>query len=454
MEVTLNLKIKDWYRNTSDNDLNYWGLDYPPLSAYQSWTSGKFLALFDPKSVELHSSRGYENELSKIGMRLSVILSDMLIYIPACVAWSWTIPSVSPRIGVLAWMICNPALLIIDHGHFQYNSISLGLTVASTYCIVSKKYILGSFLFCGALNHKQMTLYFAPAFFFHLLGVCMQEKGITKKIGMLLKLGIAVLTAFALFWLPYLSNYDSLIQVLRRIFPMQRGLFEDYVANFWCVSSLVFKWKKHLTGSVLAKLCGLATMFMSLPALLMQLTKPSGKTFPLCLANTSLAFFVFSYQVHEKSILIPLIPLSMLASRGGKISSMNLFMIALMTMYPLLKKDGLTIVYWAMHLLIVAIQCFTVDEVLSIQLAPDSVLSLIAGFVLSPILVPCGIVLVHVFCYFIQPWSTKEYLSDAIMMLTGFGFVVLQLIMTNLYQFSLWRQIGNVRRVQQEKAEH
>lgn len=32
---------------------------------------------------------------------------------------------------MLLVLVCNPALLIIDHGHFQYNGIGLGLTVWS-----------------------------------------------------------------------------------------------------------------------------------------------------------------------------------------------------------------------------------------------------------------------------------------------------------------------------------
>jgi alpha-1,3-glucosyltransferase len=32
------------------------------------------------------------------------------------------------------------------------------------------RYVSGSVLFSFALNHKQMSLYFAPAFFAHLLG--------------------------------------------------------------------------------------------------------------------------------------------------------------------------------------------------------------------------------------------------------------------------------------------
>lgn len=33
-------------------------------------------------------------------------------------------------------------------------------------------------------------------------------------------------------------------QVLHRIFPLRRGLYEDYVANFWCTSSVLLKWKQ------------------------------------------------------------------------------------------------------------------------------------------------------------------------------------------------------------------
>ncbi|KAB1268334.1 Dolichyl pyrophosphate Man9GlcNAc2 alpha-1; 3-glucosyltransferase, partial [Camelus dromedarius] len=35
-EITFNLPIKQWYFNSSDNNLQYWGLDYPPLTAYHS----------------------------------------------------------------------------------------------------------------------------------------------------------------------------------------------------------------------------------------------------------------------------------------------------------------------------------------------------------------------------------------------------------------------------------
>ena len=40
----------------------------------------------------------------------------------------------------------------------------------------------GSFLFCLSLNHKQMSMYYAPAFFAHLLGRCLQRPTWSGKV--------------------------------------------------------------------------------------------------------------------------------------------------------------------------------------------------------------------------------------------------------------------------------
>ena len=42
---------------------------------------------------------------------------------------------------------------------------------------------LGSMLYCLSLNHKHMAAYFAPAFFAHLLGRCLQQPTFLGKVG-------------------------------------------------------------------------------------------------------------------------------------------------------------------------------------------------------------------------------------------------------------------------------
>ena len=43
------------------------------------------------------------------------------------------------------------------------------------------------------------------------------------------KLGVVVLGTFALCWLPFLGSPADALAVLRRVFPVERHLFEDKV---------------------------------------------------------------------------------------------------------------------------------------------------------------------------------------------------------------------------------
>ncbi|XP_046739212.1 dolichyl pyrophosphate Man9GlcNAc2 alpha-1,3-glucosyltransferase-like isoform X1 [Diprion similis] len=89
-EVTFNLPYQEWYTNSSNNDLQYWGLDYPPLTAYHSLLLGYAANKANPDYVKLRDSRGFESDGHKLFMRLSVVVADLLIYIPAIFWKLWT----------------------------------------------------------------------------------------------------------------------------------------------------------------------------------------------------------------------------------------------------------------------------------------------------------------------------------------------------------------------------
>ena len=55
------------YRNGTDNDLLYWGLDYPPLTAFHEYVLGRIASSWYPEMVSLHTSRGIETEQSVVG---------------------------------------------------------------------------------------------------------------------------------------------------------------------------------------------------------------------------------------------------------------------------------------------------------------------------------------------------------------------------------------------------
>jgi alpha-1,3-glucosyltransferase len=207
MEITVNLPLGDWYRDTKDNDLLYWGLDYPPLSAYLAYVFGHAAAVLEPASVALLDSRGYESASSKTMMRLSVVLTDVIIYIPAI--WIFCrcyYKEHRYQTFLLLMILLQPALVLIDHGHFQYNNVSIGFILWSLLCIMSSYDMIGSVFFCLALNFKTMSLYMAPAFFFFLLARCRYHQ---YPLLHLMKLGITVILTFALQWMPFCMHAAS-----------------------------------------------------------------------------------------------------------------------------------------------------------------------------------------------------------------------------------------------------
>jgi alpha-1,3-glucosyltransferase len=77
---------------------------------------------------------------------------------------------------------------------------------------------------------------------------------------------------------------------------------------------------------------------------------------PYALLTCSMSFFLFSFQVHEKTILIPLLPLTLLLSGAAPTDDVFLWgalgnNVGVFSMWPLLKKDGLGLQYFAMLLL-------------------------------------------------------------------------------------------------------
>ncbi len=397
MEITVNTPPNEWYRNTTNNDLNYWGLDYPPGSAYFAWFWGKLATFVLPELVELGTSRGIETPHAKVFMRLSVIAADLLFYIPIAllIAFNLTLYKSKhwpDKFEMATFLLLNPALLLIDHGHFQYNGVSLGLCMAAILAFDKNRPNLCAFFFTLSLNFKQMNLYLALPFFFTLLSYSFwggngnrrsnTRKNISSSLIMrfkiLLQIAITTVATFMVHWLPLCSTIffnhsqdrdddhvckdrnagktcagsgstalrqvaqckDTLLQMLTRLFPFNRGLFEDKVANIWCSIDPVLKLKRReQLVPYLPLVAGICTLILALPSAYALLRRaPTTRTFLHALSSTGLAFFLCSFQVHEKSILVPLLPISLLATDGR--SKVGLFVtVSVFSLYPLLEKD-------------------------------------------------------------------------------------------------------------------
>ena len=340
MEITHHLPLKQWYAY----DTEYWGLDYPPLMAYIEKILGFLSHAYDPASVALDSSRGYEEIHHRAFMRFTVLVVDALVAVSAFVALACKLEATTKRRSLLiALCVLAPAPILVDHGHFQYNCLPLGLTLWSALFIDDRPY-LASFLFTLALHSKQTALYYAPAVFCELLGRNLEVKKIVC-------LGVVVLMTSLLLWLPLIKEGVA-FQALRRCFPVARGVFEDKVGNAWYAAQVFLRARDRLDQSSLIKVAAVLTALGSFaPCLLRCRRVARGQDRSLAnilrsLHVSALAFFLFSYHVHEKGILVPLYPLLPL-SLAERDYAAAFSLLSAFTLLPLLHYEGLALAYGA-----------------------------------------------------------------------------------------------------------
>ncbi|KAL4906752.1 hypothetical protein BDW74DRAFT_127019 [Aspergillus multicolor] len=380
MEITNHLPLSKWYTH----DLQYWGLDYPPLTAYHSWLLGKIGSIFEPTWFALGDSRGLEDPLLKVFMRATVIVSEYLVYIPAIVTFlrrytrMQAVPVWSSSIALVA-ILLQPATILIDHGHFQYNTVMLGLFVASLDAIMAGRMLWACTFFVGALGFKQMALYYAPVMFAFLLGICIFPR---VRLVRLLCIALITLAAFAVLLLPLLLGATAtekqlipeppllqilpvklddesslyrvlfqLAQIIHRIFPFSRGLFEDKVANAWCAIHTFYKLHRYEPDLLKRVSLGATLVSILIPCTII-FRHPRASILLPAFATVGWGFFLFSFQVHEKSVLLPLLPMTLLIAGDGGLNKNTRSwvgwanILGSWTLYPLLKRDGLRIPYF------------------------------------------------------------------------------------------------------------
>lgn len=477
MELTLHLPVGEWYWY----DLEYWGLDYPPLSAYQSWLCGYLSSsLVGPETVAFETSRGYEDPTHKAFMRGTVLVLDLLLYGTA----AWVITkrlSVSSKtleeqqqeqhtttsLWSFAVAMSQPAILLIDHGHFQYNTTALGLSLWAFYFMTANHFesncVVGSIFFCLALSFKQMTLYYAPVVGCYLLGRCLAEKQYFGR--RFLVLGCTVIVCFAVLWWPFVlygpqvdgtaSSGDSrsglylkrIHHVLRRIIPVQRGLFESKVSNLWCALSVRPLRLKHripqdwqpilaLGGTALlmgpscyklfrvgqASASGQANQAANLQRLLWGTTQ------------CALAFFLLSFQVHEKSLLLALAPASFL-SQSAPLFVDWFAVVTTWTLWPLLVIDRLQVAYGCtvgIFLALLLLRNEFVGEPSATTMEPWLLRNWNAFRRLSWIVM----VLLHVADLLYEPPDHLPDLFPVLWSIAGCGFCCVAYLMSGWYLFS------------------
>ncbi|KAN0061945.1 glycosyl transferase [Thecaphora frezii] len=275
-----------------------------------------------------------------------------------------------PSLLLAASLFLHPGLIIIDHIHFQYNGFLFGVLLWSLWAAREDRSLLCAFLFSCLLNLKHIYMYIAPSFFVYLLRVYIFPPGSTtadlaKAFERLIILGAVTLAPFALSLLPLIldgahseaGSSGVLSQMVSRLFPFSRGLIHAYWApNSWALwafadrvlvkllqrrpgligllphglatkfhlsashgfSSASRGLVGHVSFSVLPDIppptCFLMTVTCMLAYLLKLWQAPTYRSFLASISLCGFASFLFGWHVHEKAIMLVLIPYTFLAA--------------------------------------------------------------------------------------------------------------------------------------------
>ncbi|XP_047609006.1 probable dolichyl pyrophosphate Glc1Man9GlcNAc2 alpha-1,3-glucosyltransferase isoform X1 [Phacochoerus africanus] len=365
LAITHSLPISQWYYEATSE----WTLDYPPFFAWFEFALSHVAKYFDQEMLNVRNLN-YSSSRTVLFQRFSVIFTDALFVYAVhecckCIDGKKAGKELTekPKFILSVLLLWNFGLLIVDHIHFQYNGFLFGLMLLSIARLFQKRHMEGAFLFAVLLHFKHIYLYVAPAYGIYLLrSYCFTANKPDGSIRWnsfsfvrLTSLGLIVFLVSALSLGPFLA-LNQLPQVFSRLFPFKRGLCHAYWApNFWALYNALDKVlsviglelklldpskipKASMTSglvqqfqhSVLPSVTPLATLICTLIAILPSIFclwfKPQGpRAFLRCLILCALSSFMFGWHVHEKAILLAVLPMSLLSV--GKAGDASIFLI-------------------------------------------------------------------------------------------------------------------------------
>lgn len=242
----------------------------------------------------------------------------------------------------------------------MYGVLILSLVLARQRSTI----LLSGFLFAILLCFKHIYLYLAPAYFVFLLrAYCLGPKSVFHiRFGNSIKLGLGIFGIFGAAFGPF-AYWGQMAQLLSRLFPFSRGLCHAYWApNIWAIYSFTdrimiysmfdgLRFISDMLTCIVAPRLGLPvnlealnsvtrglvgdTSFAVLPEItprvtflltllfqIIPLTKlfsdASWDTFIGAVTLCGYASFLFGWHVHEKAILLVIIPFSLIALKDRR----------------------------------------------------------------------------------------------------------------------------------------
>ncbi|RAL14840.1 dolichyl-P-Glc:Glc1Man(9)GlcNAc(2)-PP-dolichol alpha-1,3-glucosyltransferase ALG8 [Aspergillus homomorphus CBS 101889] len=345
LAITNSLPVQEWYYEKTSE----WTLDYPPFFAAFEWLLSQAASYVDPAMLVV-KNLNYDSWQTVYYQRATVIVTELVLLF-ALSRFVKSVPQQNRHLAHIASLsiLLSPGLLIIDHIHFQYNGFLYGILILSIVLARKQSTLLYSGItFAALLCFKHIYLYLSLAYFVYLLrAYCLDPKSVFRpQIFNTIKLGVCVVGIFALAFGPF-ASWGQLLQLKDRLFPFSRGLCHAYWApNVWAMYSfadraliplaprLGLPVNQDALTSVTRGLVGdtsfailpevskehtfaLTFIFQQLP-LIKLWRRPDWETFVGAITLCGYASFLFGWHVHEKAVLLIIIPFSLIALKDRR----------------------------------------------------------------------------------------------------------------------------------------
>ncbi|GKZ01516.1 hypothetical protein MPSEU_001102200 [Mayamaea pseudoterrestris] len=350
--VTKHLPMSEWYFDDVYVSTKH-TLDYPPGFAFlesafaNNYVTRTLLQRFilDETCLELLNDNELKDSISNrcvAFMRSTVIVGDLVLWLGAgTMAVAVESSEASMSMPGFLFTVLNPGLIWLDHVHFQYNGLLLGVLFLSVACLLQANklelrcgkptaasdiyQLVGAALFAILLTLKHLYLTLALWYFAYLLRrFCFVQNKFS--IERLLLLGVGTLHCLMTPFLPLLmtSPQPTLLvkQIASRLFPFGRGLVHDYWAgNVWAVYKAIDKvFAKLFQASLpdvspfIVGMIMLLFLMIGAKAAWMAAAQRDNHLLLLSLAYSAMVSFLTAYHVHEKAIMTTLVLLTFLAA--------------------------------------------------------------------------------------------------------------------------------------------
>ncbi len=312
MKITHRLPISEWFDNNGHNHF-----DYPHVAAYFHYLMAFVVKLFDPETF--NNSPMYPditlNTNVKYGVRISILLCDVVTYYPAVIltvlSYMGEKQRVSYKLLTVLLFLTMPMYAYIEFANTQANGPHLAFLLLTLHFTGNGRFVVAAVCFTLSLCYKHFVApYLLPIAIYMLIKIWRESKEksqdrcsqVARTVMECIKLALTGIATLVVSLLPMMGKPESMLAMARVLFPLRIRCFYNPAPTFWAAIKDLLTTMDTEEGR---------TRFLFLPYVIMVTVavciyiaiarrEPTKRLMVAAYVTFSVGAFLFGFFVHEK----------------------------------------------------------------------------------------------------------------------------------------------------------